>query len=270
MAESRPPGRTALELRILSALAMIPPALGAVWFGWPWLPLLVAVGGAVTAWEWGRLAGDGRPRARATIMVGAALAAIAAAAVGAFVEACGLATLGAIAAALAASRERIWAGVGASWIIAGAIAFLWLATPRGGGRAMLLWLLAVVWATDILAYAAGKWIGGWKLAPRLSPNKTWAGFAGGLVGAAGVGAATAAIVGARAAALVALSVAIGLAAHGGDLAESLAKRHFGVKDASGLIPGHGGLLDRLDGLIAAAIAAALFALAVGERPWLNF
>ncbi|HXP12806.1 MAG TPA: phosphatidate cytidylyltransferase, partial [Stellaceae bacterium] len=130
------------------------------------------------------------------------------------------------------------------------------------------WLLALVWASDIAAYAVGRALGGPKLAPRLSPNKTWAGFFGGLAGAGLVGVASASITHAPAALLLPVSLALGLAAQAGDLLESLAKRHYGVKDAGQLIPGHGGLLDRIDSLLAAALALGLLARLAGESPLL--
>jgi len=145
------------------------------------------------------------------------------------------------------------------------VCFLWLARDTVGGRAILLWLLAVVWATDTGAYAIGRSIGGPRLAPRWSPRKTWAGFAGGLSSGALAGAGTALVLGlAPALPLVLLSAGLAIVAQFGDLAESLAKRRFGVKDSSGLIPGHGGLLDRLDGLLAVIPAVALMTL-IGGR-----
>ena len=114
------------------------------------------------------------------------------------------------------------------------------------GRATIFFLLGVVWASDIGAYAFGRLIGGPKLAPALSPNKTWAGAAGGLICALLVGFAAAHWGHREALQLLAATAAVAIAAQLGDLGESFAKRHFHVKDSGGLIPGHGGLLDRLD------------------------
>jgi phosphatidate cytidylyltransferase len=135
---------------------------------------------------------------------------------------------------------------------------LWLARSESAGRATLFWMFAIVWATDIGAYAAGRLLGGPQLAPRWSPRKTWAGLLGGMACAAIAGWVTARTLSATPILpLVLLSAGLAIVEQFGDLAESVAKRRFGVKDASSLIPGHGGLLDRLDGLLAVIPAVAL-------------
>jgi phosphatidate cytidylyltransferase len=146
----------------------------------------------------------------------------------------------------------------------GALALLWLRERPEEGLGLLAYLLLVIWATDIGAYAAGRTIGGPKLAPRISPKKTWAGLLGGMTAAAAVGYAVATAVSAAGPGGAAL-LGAGLAVVGqaGDLFESAIKRRFDVKDSGRLIPGHGGLLDRIDGLIAAAPVFALFHVAWG-------
>ena len=129
-----------------------------------------------------------------------------------------------------AQPEPGWTALGVLWVALPCVSLLWLARQQGCGRATLLWLLAVVWATDIGAYAVGRTFGGPRLAPRLSPRKTWSGFAGGIVCAALAGAATALALGRSAALPVLLSAGLAIVAQFGDLAESLAKRRFGVKD----------------------------------------
>ena len=162
---------------------------------------------------------------------------------------------------------NIWASIGTLWIGTASAALLWLAADPLTGRATLLWLFALVWATDSAAYAVGRWVGGPRLAPRWSPKKTWSGALGGIAAAGLVGAITAKILGISMLSPVSwVSMGLSVAVLFGDLAESAAKRRFGVKDTSGLIPGHGGLLDRLDGMLAALAAAAALALVRGASP----
>jgi phosphatidate cytidylyltransferase len=128
------------------------------------------------------------------------------------------------------------------------------------GLAGVLWLYAVVWATDIGAFFVGRSLGGPKLAPRISPNKTWSGLFGGTL--IGVGVSILAnlcwlALPLSAAAVAAISAVASLAAHAGDLLESALKRRFSIKDSSQLLPGHGGFMDRLDGFAAASIIVAL-------------
>ena len=264
----------ALRPRVVSALVLAPLPLAAIWLGGIWLALLTIAAGAVMAWEWGRLCRGAPERGFAPGGVEMALVAIvisvvAFAAGGTARTATALAVLGAVVIFLAARQrpggEPAWIALGVLWVALPCICFLWLAREEADGRAILLWLLAVVWATDIGAYVVGRSIGGPRLAPRWSPRKTWAGLAGGMLSAGLVGGATALVLG-RPSLLTLVLVSAGLAvvAQFGDLAESLAKRRFGVKDTSGLIPGHGGLLDRLDGLLAVLPAVALMTLIGGQ------
>jgi phosphatidate cytidylyltransferase len=263
-----------LRLRIISALALAPLPVAAIWFGGVWLSLLTGLAAAVMAWEWGRLCrggGAAAPDAVPTevVIVGAVVAAVAISAVGATGFAVAAAFAGAGIAFWAARRgpdmRPGWTALGTLWVALPCISLLWLARQESGGRATLLWLLAVVWATDIGAFAIGRSFGGPRLAPRWSPRKTWAGLVGGTICAALAGGATALTLGIPSAApLILVSAGLAIVAQFGDLAESLAKRRFGVKDSSALIPGHGGLLDRLDGLLAAIPAVALLTL-IGGR-----
>lgn len=160
----------------------------------------------------------------------------------------------------------MWTALGLAWIAMPSAAVIWL--ERVGGWTAILWLFFTVWATDSGALVAGRALGGPRLAPRLSPNKTWAGSAGGVLSAAIVGWATALLTDASVIAVVAASIGLGIAAEAGDLAESLAKRRFGAKDSGHVIPGHGGLLDRLDGMLGAAALQWLLTLAAGASPLL--
>jgi phosphatidate cytidylyltransferase len=158
-----------------------------------------------------------------------------------------------------------WTALGSLWVTVPCICLLWLARGEPYGRATLLWVIAVVWATDIGAYVIGRTLGGPLLAPSWSPRKTWAGLAGGAVCAAVAGWVTTAWLAiSPALPLVLLSAGLAIVEQFGDLAESFAKRRFGVKDSSGLIPGHGGLLDRLDGLLAVVPVVALLTLIDGR------
>lgn len=143
-------------------------------------------------------------------------------------------------------------------------ALAWLRADPAGGLAALVFLLAIVWSSDVGAYVAGRVFGGPRLAPAISPGKTWSGAAGGLVASMAAGGAVAAAWHGRVGPALLLAAALGVASQLGDLLESAAKRHFGVKDSSRLIPGHGGLLDRLDGLMAAALAAGAWAWTTGQ------
>ncbi|MCH7936838.1 MAG: phosphatidate cytidylyltransferase [Proteobacteria bacterium] len=152
----------------------------------------------------------------------------------------------------------LWLLGGLFYIIVPCGALIYLRSDTAAGMETLLWLLAVVWATDTAAYGAGRLIGGAKLSPVISPNKTWSGLLGGLGAAGIVGALTAVILAKDGVMILAMwSAAIGLISQAGDLAESWVKRHFRVKDTSAIIPGHGGLFDRVDGLLAAAVAVAM-------------
>jgi phosphatidate cytidylyltransferase len=257
--------QSSLRLRTLSALVLAPIAIAAAWFGWPWLPIVTAAAGAVMAWEWARLCRAGRLGASGVVLIGAVLAALAAQAAAGVALATGVSVAGAAIVFWMARREpgdaAHWLALGALWVALPCVLLLWLAGMEGAGRVTLLWIFAVVWSTDIGAYAIGRGLGGPRLAPHWSPGKTWAGLIGGAGCAALAGWGTARVLGSSAVLpLVLMSAGLAIVGQFGDLAESVAKRRFGVKDSSGLIPGHGGLLDRLDGLLAVIPAVAVLAL----------
>jgi phosphatidate cytidylyltransferase len=159
----------------------------------------------------------------------------------------------------------VWLGKGSvSSMAFGAIytslpfgSFVWIRETTSNGQLTLLALLAIVWATDIAAYFAGRGFGGPLLSPKDSPNKTWTGAIGALVCAGLAGAAVARAVGGDFTHWLFASLVLSIVAQAGDLLESRFKRLYGVKDTSGIVPGHGGVLDRLDALMAAAVVAAL-------------
>jgi phosphatidate cytidylyltransferase len=254
-----------LRLRIVSAVVLAPVALLAAWLGPPLLSLLVAVAAAGMGWEWTRLCRGGRSDKSDWLVMGLIIAGVAAVALGSVGIGLGIAILASLLAAMLNRDAAALAAGGVLWISLPCVALLWLAADPGIGRPTVLWILALVWATDIGAFAVGRALGGPRLAPRFSPNKTWSGLAGGVVCAGAAGAVTALLLDSSAiAAVVLLSGALAVVAQAGDLVESIAKRRFGVKDSSGLIPGHGGLLDRLDGMLAVVPAVALLSIFGGS------
>ena len=275
MAESGATGRRlaraeagSLRLRILSALVLAPLPIIAIWFGGPLLSLLTVAAALVMAWEWGKLCGGDDPGEAGLVLIAVVAVAVIAAALSRIWIGALLAAGGAVLVWQIALRQRaaapLWIAAGSLWVALPCIILLWLALSGGAGRGTLFWMFAVVWATDIGAYAIGRRLGGPLLAPRWSPRKTWAGLLGGIACAALAGWATAGVVGATPVLpLVLVSAGLAIVEQFGDLAESVAKRRFGVKDASSLIPGHGGLLDRLDGLLAVIPAVALLTLVGG-------
>jgi phosphatidate cytidylyltransferase len=162
--------------------------------------------------------------------------------------------------------DRRVAAFGVPYVGASCVALTWLREEPRIGLFLILFLLLTVWANDIGAYVVGKGIGGPRLAPSISPAKTWAGFWGGMIAAGVVGGLMALAVEARQPlALGALGALLAVVGQGGDLFESALKRRYKVKDSGQLIPGHGGLLDRIDGLVAAAPVLALFQAVVGAQ-----
>ena len=160
--------------------------------------------------------------------------------------------------ALLAPERRNWAAAGFLYAAAAEIASVLVRLDPVKGFAALIFVLLVVWVTDIGGYFAGRGIGGPKLWPRVSPKKTWAGAIGGFVASLAVAAALRRSISARPVPLLLLGAVLSVASQLGDLFESAVKRRFGVKDSSHIIPGHGGLLDRLDGFVAAVVLAAIF------------
>lgn len=267
MTDAAQPKSAELRTRILSALVLAPIALGLAWVGgWPFAALLAAAAVAMAMELSALLPGD---TATSRIMLaGFGLIAVLLTAVGGPFVAL-LAGAAGLTFAITIGILRgtpVWPPLLAyPYLILPLVAVLWLRLDPAYGRVAIFWLLLVVWATDIFAYFAGRGIGGPKLAPRLSPKKTWAGLVGGMFGAAVVGAAAAIWLDLGSPALLALvSAALAVVAQAGDILESALKRRAGVKDSGKLIPGHGGILDRVDGLVTAAIAAALIALLHGS------
>jgi phosphatidate cytidylyltransferase len=253
-----------LKLRLVSGIAFAALAFALTYAGPVPFAVLVLVCAMVISWEWGRLVRGVAFDLGFFVHAGAVAAGIVLAAAG--YAALGLAALfiaAIILVPLYMGRGARLSALGVFYVGLPAIALLWMRGDEPYGFTAVLFIFAVVWGSDTAAYAAGRTIGGPKLWPRVSPNKTWAGFIGALTAGAASGAIFAALVGdADAVRLVLLGIGLAAVAQAGDLAESALKRLFQLKDASDLIPGHGGFMDRMDSLVAAATAAALLALLI--------
>lgn len=254
-----------LALRVCSALVLVPLALGAAYLGgWPFA-VLWGLAAMVVLWEWNSLVAGSDQRIVLTTG-GASLAlAIALVLTGhllAAVIVLAISTLG--VASLAPAKRRTWIAAGVPYAGALGVAPIVLRSDNGEGFLAIIFLFAVVWTTDIAAYFAGRAIGGPKLMPRVSPNKTWSGAIGGTLAAVVVALALAKVTALTGLfAITMLAVILSICAQGGDLFESFLKRRFGAKDSGHLIPGHGGLMDRLDGFVTASVVAALIGLLRG-------
>ncbi|HVJ40349.1 MAG TPA: phosphatidate cytidylyltransferase [Dongiaceae bacterium] len=275
---------TSLQKRVLSAAVLLPLAVVALWFGdraWNALIFLFALS---MAWEWCAICGKKRPEqvpypsGAVTLPLIVMLATVAVALLPSLVPISGnmfwppnIATIvaGAVLACVAAWPHRgmaaLWFGLGVVYVVPASLAAIAIRAQPSDGLATEIWIVALVVAADTGAYIAGRSIGGPKLAPRISPSKTWAGLFGAVVSAGLVGCVTAIVV-ARPSPLplVLVSGMLALVEQAGDLFESFLKRHFGVKDSGRIIPGHGGVLDRVDGLLAVILAVAGLEFIMGE------
>jgi phosphatidate cytidylyltransferase len=259
------PGSRELVLRVGSALVLAPLALGTAYLGgWPFALFwsLAAIG---VFWEWSALvAGSER---RSVVMVGGAALVISLvlAAAGRLMGAGIVTVLGTAATApIAPAQQRGWVAAGVPYAGAIGIAPIALRSDGEGGFVALMLLFAIVWTTDIMAYFLGRLIGGPKLLPQVSPKKTWSGAISGLAAAVLAAIAVARVAGLSGLYSIAVVAAIlSAVAQAGDLFESRLKRKFGAKDSGHLIPGHGGLMDRLDGFVVAAAVAALIGIVRG-------
>ncbi len=269
-------GGSELALRIVSALVLVPLAVGVAYFGGWVFTAFWGIAAFTVLWEWTTLvAGSDR---RAILMTGGASVLLAVLLAGAvaygsnddihevrLLAAVTVLAMGMLAVTALASREqRAWIAAGVPYAGLLGLAPIVLRSDAQYGFLAIVFLFAIVWATDILAYFVGRAVGGPKLAPQVSPKKTWSGAIGGVAAAIAAAMALALAAGlANMVALALLAVVLSIVAQAGDLFESTLKRRFGAKDSSQLIPGHGGLMDRLDGFLTAAVAAALIGLAHG-------
>lgn len=266
MSDAQP---NALRLRIISAVALAIPTLGAIQAGAPYYDILIALLGGVMAWEWSRLCLGkfGFPGAILCLYV-ASIPILKLYGIPIFdvlIWAPGI-LLVLLALTYKQGKPALWFSLGALYLAIPIAAFDWLRALPEHGLEVVYWLALIVWATDIGGYFVGRKVGGPKLAPRISPKKTWAGLFGGMAGAFIVGLACANIGDWTHPLLVAvLSSGLAVVAQIGDLFESHVKRRFGQKDSSQIIPGHGGVLDRLDGMMSAAAVVAALIIASETR-----
>lgn len=255
---------TDLRARIIAGAVMALIALTLAYAGPTWFALLVLVVSLVISWEWGRaVRGVSFDLAffvhAAAVTVAIILAAQGYAALGLAV----IATAAIILVPLVFGRGARLSVLGVMYVGVPAVALLWMRSDEPYGFLAVLLIFAIVWTSDTAAYAAGRLIGGPRLWPQVSPNKTWAGLLGGLAASTAAAALFSIFVaGASPLGLALTGLVLGIVAQAGDLAESALKRISGLKDASALIPGHGGFMDRMDSIVTVAVAAGLFALAV--------
>jgi phosphatidate cytidylyltransferase len=267
IAGSEQPGDVrVLKTRILSALVMAPPALLAAWAGGYAFAAMIALAAALMCWEWHRMLNGAFPLSGRVASVGCAAASLLAVArpdIGLSMVV--LATLTSAGLAGSDRSGRGWAAFGAIYAGLPSVTLVWLRGDPSAGNAVIWWLLLVVWSTDIGAYAFGRLIGGPKLLSAVSPKKTWAGLVGGMISAGVAALLVALTVGATTGmAVFAAGAVVAVVAQAGDLFESWIKRRCNVKDSSNIIPGHGGVLDRVDGLLTAALAVAALTLVTGK------
>lgn len=247
-----------LRTRVISAVVLAPPVLAALYLGGLHFDLLAIFAAALMAWEWCALVTGQRKGAGSIFFVSGILISLF---VFVFFESLyGFSALLVCSAAILVvgkilyADQKIWVLAGVPYVGLPVMALIWVRGIEGMGMAYLALLLLAVWATDIGAYFSGRTIGGPKIVPKISPKKTWAGLIGGMA----CSGLIAAIVGnyfqlGELFPLFLLGAVLALVAQIGDFYESWVKRKFNVKDSSNLIPGHGGILDRVDGIMSAAI-----------------
>ncbi len=238
--------------RLVSALVMAALAAGCLWAGGVWFMALIALSSGVMIWELGRMCDADRGNA----LIGTGIAAAAVMAIVAYAPAFYIAPLllGFVIATTLKFRQNqmIYAGYGALIMLAG-YGFIKLRFDLE--PVWMLWLILIVVASDVAGYLAGRLLGGPKFWPRLSPKKTWSGTIAGWLGAGIVG-----VFFVQSFSFVLISMLVAFAAQMGDIAESAIKRHAGIKDSSNLIPGHGGFMDRFDGMLGAMLLVLLLVL----------
>jgi phosphatidate cytidylyltransferase len=250
-----------LWLRGASAAILIPAVLLDVFYGGVWFTVFAALLGVLMAQEWTNIAHNQNSAQFALHAAAVICGAVLPFEVGIDGALISILIIAAIAVALAYFQNRqnpMWAYVGVPYVALPTLAFVLLRTDPVWGVWAIIWVMVIVWSADTLAYFAGRIIGGPKLAPSISPKKTWAGLGGAIVGSALASAILSAYIAPQSFwPLLLLAGLFAIVEQGGDLFESSLKRHYGLKDSGRLIPGHGGVIDRVDGLTVVAICAAL-------------
>jgi phosphatidate cytidylyltransferase len=257
-AASAEQGARNLLTRVAAALVLAPTAIAIAYAGgWLWV-LLVTLAAIGLYVEWLTIVGAAREMR--VVVPGSIVLAVAGLCLASEQTDAALVALaiGFAGIALLSPERRIWTAAGFAYAAAAEVASVLVRLDQVFGFAALILILLVVWVTDIGGYFAGRGIGGPKLWPRVSPKKTWAGAIGGFAASLVVVAGFAAFGLGKTGPLLLLGAVLSIASQLGDLFESAVKRRFGVKDSSHIIPGHGGLLDRLDGFVAAIVLAAIF------------
>lgn len=254
-----------LALRILSAVILAPLAFLAAYLGGVPFAIFWTMAALAVLWEWITMVAGPSYRLMFSACGGAIAVAGFVAWLGRPIAALLMVGLGALAAAIFAPRERrVWVTAGIAYAGALLLAAMFLRADDVLGFAVIVMLFAIVWTTDILGYFAGRAFGGPKLWPAISPKKTWSGAIAGALGAMIVAIAVSGLFGSfNKLAIVIVALLLSVLAQLGDFFESWVKRQFGAKDSSNLIPGHGGVMDRLDGFWAAALAGCLIGLLRG-------
>lgn len=260
-ASSTPPAKWGdLGVRAISALVLVPLVLAGVWAGGIWFEEFVALLAVLMAYEWCKLThrqGSTQFAIHAAAALAGALIPIHSGPGGALIVIAVLWLSSAIETRRQGSVATAWPYLGVPYVGLPAMALVLLRSDPVNGLSAIVWVMVTVWSADTLAYFAGRIIGGPKLAPRISPKKTWAGMGGAIAGSALASVIFCAIAGYSG--ILVLAVIAGVLAtveQAGDLFKSAWKRFHGVKDSGDLIPGHGGVIDRVDGLVAVATAAA--------------
>ncbi len=255
-------GASELATRTVASIVLIPLALVIAYLGGLVFAVFWTLAALGVLWEWSSLVD--RPQRRLVVVVAGLAIAAAAALIVTARPAIALAVIviGVAATAIVAKQpHRIWMAAGLFYAAMVAIPAIVLRSDPEFGFVAVIFLFAIVWSTDIFAYFTGRALGGPKLLPRVSPKKTWSGGIGGLLAAILAAVLVAKFAGLTDLIPIAMVAAmLSLAAQSGDFIESAVKRRFGAKDASHIIPGHGGLMDRLDGFLAAATVAALIGI----------